>query len=199
MIGRPCGQRATGCSRTHTARFHCPGHVAPATLAFSLPERLVIGVDPGSVNLGFGVVAQRGTKLVRIASGTVRCGKRPLPERLAMIFDQLRAVCLEHCPTEAAIEGVFHQRYAQAALVLGHARGVALVALQQSQLPIAEYAPTEVKKAITGTGRAEKGQVQRMVSMMLDRYEPETLDESDALAIAICHINRPLHTPRKFR
>lgn len=116
-----------------------------------------------------------------------------------MIFDQLRAVCVEHSPTEAAIEGVFHQRNAQSALVLGHARGVAMVALQQSQLPIAEYAPTEIKKALTGTGRAEKGQVMRMVSMMLDRYEPKTHDESDALAIAICHINRPLNTPRKFR
>ncbi len=74
-----------------------------------------------------------------------------------------------------------------------------MVAMQQSEIPIAEYAPTEIKKALTGTGRAEKTQVKRMVSMMLQRYEPASLDESDALAIAICHLNRPTNLPRKFR
>ena len=116
-----------------------------------------------------------------------------------MIFDQLVAVCTKFSPTEAAIEGIFHQRNAQSALVLGHARGVALVALQQSGLTAVEYAPAEVKKALTGTGRAEKQQLKRMVSMMLQRYEPATLDESDALAIAICHVNRPTDLPRRFR
>ena len=178
-------------ARTHTAR--------PLLPPSNLSERLVIGIDPGSVNLGYGVVSQRGGKLARVASGTVRCGRRPLPERLSMIFEQLTDVCAEFTPTEAAIEGVFHQRNAQSALVLGHARGVALVALQRSGLTAAEYSPAEVKKALTGTGRAEKQQIKRMVSMMLQRYEPETLDESDALAIAICHINRPTDLPRRFR
>ncbi|MFT6398768.1 MAG: crossover junction endodeoxyribonuclease RuvC [Bradymonadia bacterium] len=137
--------------------------------------------------------------MIRVASGVVKCGRKPLPERLALIFSELCQVCKDHQPTEGAIEGVFFQRNAQSALVLGHARGVAIVALQQTKIPIAEYAPTEIKKALTGTGRAEKVQVKRMVSMMLQRYEPASLDESDALAIAICHLNRPTDLPKKFR
>lgn len=162
-------------------------------------NRLVIGIDPGSVNLGYGLVRKHGNQLIRVASGVVKCGRKPLPERLALIFSELCRVCGEHEPTEGAIEGVFHQRNAQSALVLGHARGVAIVALQQRAIPIAEYAPTEIKKAVTGTGRAEKEQVKRMVSLMLQRYEPASLDESDALATAICHLNRPTDIPRRFR
>ena len=108
-----------------------------------------------------------------------------------MIYAALAEVCAAHRPDEAAIEGIFHQRNAQSALVLGHARGAALLALEHGGLVTAEYAPATVKKAVTGRGGAEKSQVQGLVSVMLGRVDAATLDETDALAIAICHLHAP--------
>lgn len=158
----------------------------------------VIGIDPGSRFMGWGVVEQRGSQLARVASGVVRCGKHPLGERLGIIYAAIHEACATHEPNHAAIEGIFHQRNAQSALVLGHARGAAMLALSHCGLEAAEYAPAVVKKAVTGRGRAEKSQVAAMVAMLLGKFQAATEDETDALAIAICHLHAsPL--PRAIR
>lgn len=168
----------------------------PAVVPRSKPSPRVIGVDPGSVRLGIAVVERDGTTLRRVHSEVVRCGERPLGERLAMIYERIASVCRDHHPDEGAIEGLFHQRNAQSALVLGHARGVAMLALQHSGLTIHEYAPALVKKSVTGRGRAEKAQVAAMVSMMVGRFDAATADETDAVAIAICHLHASTAAPR---
>lgn len=156
----------------------------------------VIGIDPGSIVLGWGIIEKHGSKLVRVDSGVVRCGKKPLEDRLCVIYEALTQVCAHHQPSGAAIEGIFHQRNAQSALVLGHARGAAMLALRHAGLSPAEYAPTLVKKAVTGSGRAQKSQVAGMVGMMLGKFKAATADETDALAIAICHLHA---APQRFR
>ncbi|MCB9520452.1 MAG: crossover junction endodeoxyribonuclease RuvC [Myxococcales bacterium] len=153
------------------------------------PDVRVLGIDPGSIRMGWGIVEQSGGRLSRVASGVVRCGERPLPERLELIYEAITVACRTHSPTSAAIEGIFHQRSAQSALVLGHARGAALLALRHAKVPVFEYAPALVKKSVTGRGRADKSQVDALVGAMLGRFAAETHDETDALAIAICHVH----------
>ena len=160
------------------------------------PAKRVIGIDPGSITLGWGIVEKSGSKIIRIDSGIIRCGKRPLSERLGLIYAGLAEACAAHSPNAAAIEGIFHQKNAQSALVLGHARGAAMLALTHHGLVPSEYAPTIVKKAVTGTGRAEKSQVASMVGLILGTFQPKTHDETDALAIAICHLHAAAETPR---
>jgi crossover junction endodeoxyribonuclease RuvC len=142
------------------------------------------------VNCGWGIVEARGNALRHVASGTIRAGRGVFSDRLVTIYDEIRALITAHSPSEGAIEGIFHQRNAQSALKLGHARGVALVAMVHADLTVTEYEPSRVKKAVLGRGNATKEQVQAMVSMLLGRPSLQTLDESDALAIAICHLQR---------
>ena len=163
--------------------LHTLGHV-------SIRARRVIGIDPGSVCAGYAVVEQRGTKLVRIASGVVACGRQPFNQRLATLYDAFRAVVHEHGPTEGAIEAIYHQKNAQSALKLGHARGAAILALVHARLDVAEYEPSKVKLAVTGRGRADKEQVAAMVRVLVGDFEPASHDETDALAVAICHLHQ---------
>jgi len=107
-----------------------------------------------------------------------------------LIYGTIAAMCREHEPTEGAIEAIFHQKNAQSALKLGHARGAAMLALAHAGLEISDYAPTVVKKAVTGRGRADKLQVRSMVEMLLGVTASGSHDETDALAIAICHMHR---------
>ena len=147
----------------------------------------ILGIDPGSHNTGWGVVEVEGTRFRRVASGTVGTGSKHLWERLLLIDRGLEAILREYRPQGAAIESVFYAKNAQSALKLGHARGVALLGMARAGLEIGEYSPTQIKQAVTGTGRATKEQVAHMVGLLLGYSEKMGLDESDALAIAVCH------------
>lgn len=151
----------------------------------------VVGIDPGSINCGYGIV-ERGSSnnLSHISSGTIQLPRqKPLAERLQLLYSRLRDVLGEYSSEEAAIEKVFFAKGIKAALNLGHARGVVLLALAEDELPVHEYNPNEIKKAVVGYGKAEKGQVQKMVRMILSLDEEPLPDSADALAIAICHLN----------
>lgn len=155
------------------------------------PEpRRALGVDPGSIRCGWGVVELHGNRFVRVASGHLAVGKGALPDRLDAIYRGLLAVATEHRPTTAAIESLIFHRNAQSALRLGEARGVALLALHHAGLAPAEYEPSFIKKSVTGSGAAPKEQVSMMVQSMLGFAHRGALDETDALAIAICHLNQ---------
>lgn len=147
----------------------------------------VLGIDPGTAICGWGVV-ESGRRPSHVDHGVLRLGGE-LGERLAELFAGLEAVIARHAPDVVCVEGVFSHRNARSALVLGHARGVALLAASRAALPVHEYAPATVKKTVVGTGRAEKEQVAHMVSAMLSIPMPTVLDASDALAIALCHLS----------
>jgi crossover junction endodeoxyribonuclease RuvC len=153
---------------------------------------VVLGIDPGTLVTGFGVVARRGTALKLLAAGTIaNPSGTPLPERLHKIFQRLQGVLGEHKPDECAIESAFYGKNAQSALKLGHARGVCMLAAVQHGLMPAEYSPREVKRAVVGNGNASKDQVQFMVKALLGlKGDTMKLDTSDAIAIALCHIQR---------
>ena len=151
-----------------------------------------MGIDCGSEYTGFGVVEQQQNgSLHCLALGAVRLSTRePLEIRLRRIFQELSRVMAEHQPEVAAIEDVFHAANAKSALRLGHVRGVAMLAAAEAGLPVVAYAPLAVKLAVVGYGRAEKSQVQMMVTRLLQlAVAPEPPDVADALAIAICHIH----------
>ncbi len=153
---------------------------------------MVLGVDPGTLVTGFGVVSRRGTTVRLLASGTIaNSSLSSIPERLHAIYTRLRHVLAEHRPDEFAIESAFYGKNAQSALKLGHARGVCLLAAVQCGLTPAEYSPREVKKAVVGNGNASKEQVQFMVKALLGlKGDRMAADTSDAIAIALCHLNR---------
>jgi len=154
-----------------------------------------MGIDCGSEFTGYGVVdlhsSSSTTKLVSIASGTIRLHRRdPMPQRLAQIYAELTALMELHKPDVVAIEDIFHSVNAKSALKLGQVRGVALLAATNSGLMVAEYAPLTVKCAVTGYGLADKSQVQFMVTRLLGLAQaPESADAADALAVAICHVH----------
>ncbi|GAC1628981.1 MAG: crossover junction endodeoxyribonuclease RuvC [Nevskia sp.] len=147
----------------------------------------ILGIDPGSRITGWGVIEVSGTRSVCIDHGSVRCLGSELPPRLLQIFRELGAVIREYAPQESAIEEVFVNRNIASALVLGQARGAAICALAHAELPVAEYAPAQIKSAVVGSGRAEKVQVQHMVKVLLNLREAAVADAADALAVALCH------------
>ena len=152
----------------------------------------VLGVDCGTEYTGFGVVEQaEDGRLTCRAVGAIRLDKRqPLPDRLNTIFLRLSELIRQHQPDDVAIEDVFYAVTAKSALKLGQVRGVAMLAAAAAGLPVAEYAPLSIKSAVVGYGRAEKSQVQLMVSRLLSLESlPQPSDAADALAIAICHLH----------
>lgn len=147
----------------------------------------ILGIDPGSNATGYGVVERRGGCIVHVGHGTIRTpARRSLPERLAALQRGLRAALLEYAPELAVVEQVFVATNVRSALVLGQARGAILATLGDGGVPVDELAAREVKKAVTGTGSAEKGQVQYMVARLLALTEPLPRDAADALAVALC-------------
>lgn len=147
----------------------------------------VIGIDPGTRLCGWGIVERHGSKLTHVAHGTFRLGDGEFAQRLVDLERSLVDVLTAHAPDVAAIEAMFYAKNAQSAAKLGHARGVAMMVLRRSGLLVAEYPPTRVKAAVAGTGRAEKSQVGRVVSIMLGLATPPQVDAADALAVAITH------------
>jgi len=149
---------------------------------------LILGLDPGSRVTGWGLVRQDGARAVRIASGVLRLdGEADLAARLADLALRLEALLREQRPDCAALEQIFSAKSARSALVLGHARGVILASVARAGLTIREYTPAQIKQAVTGSGRAGKSQVQRMVAVLLNYRAPMGEDESDALAVALTH------------
>ena len=147
----------------------------------------IIGIDPGSRVTGYGVVEQDGQALSYIASGCIRTDGRSFPERLGTIFTGVDQLLEQYRPDLMAIEQVFVNKNADSALKLGQARGAAICAGVNRALPVAEYAPREIKQAIVGRGGADKEQVQHMVCVLLQLPARPPGDAADALAVAICH------------
>ena len=149
---------------------------------------LIIGLDPGLGTTGWGIVAKSGSRLSHVANGQVKTDPNaPLAERLVTLDRELTDVILAHRPDTSAVEEVFVNSNPQSTLKLGQARGVCLLALARAGLPVAEYATRLVKKALVGTGRAEKAQVQAMLKVLLPGVKLAGADAADALAVAICH------------
>ncbi len=155
-------------------------------------SRRILGVDPGLNCTGYGIIESRGQRARMVACGTVRPPSRlDFFKRLIYIRDGLRKIIDEHQPVEMAVEDIFCHRNVRAALILGHARGAAILAGLEAGLEAHQYTALQVKKAVVGYGRAEKGQVQKMIMIMLNLREfnqPE--DASDALAVALTHCFR---------
>lgn len=152
----------------------------------------VLGIDCGTARTGYGVIDSDGRDHRMIASGVIRTNaKQPLEARLLDISLKLREVIREHTPAAAAVEAVFTAVNMQSALKLAHVRGIALLAIAEAGLECGEYSPMEIKTSVVGYGRAEKSQVQLMVTSLLGLAAPvESEDACDALAVAICHATR---------
>lgn len=151
---------------------------------------LVIGIDPGTATTGYGLVQENADgSLEAVAYGAIETpAHTPMTERLLILYQKLSELILLHRPRRAAVEKLFFQRNVTTALSVGQARGVALLALAQAGIEVAEYTPMEVKQAVAGYGGADKRQVQQMVAALLTLDEiPHPDDAADALAIAICH------------
>jgi len=149
-----------------------------------------LGIDPGSRVTGYGIVEQAGGRIVRVDHGEIRIKNgEPFTRCLSRIYDELTEVIGRTRPDAVAIEDIFYGKNVKSLIKQGHVRGVALLAASRCGVPVHEYTPLEVKKAVVGYGQAEKHQVQMMIRAMLEL--PETLppDASDALAVAICHTN----------
>ncbi len=150
----------------------------------------VLGVDPGTVTCGWGVVECRGTQLVHVCSGAIAAaaaGRRDISLRLAFVYSSLLEVMDEHHPDELALERNFVARNVQSAFRLGEARGVAMAAAAARGIRLSEYTPMMVKKSVVGYGRADKQQVQLAVQRLLGLGEVPATDTADALAAALCH------------
>ena len=153
---------------------------------------LALGIDPGTAITGYGLVQENEDgSLALIEFGVIlTSADRPMPERLLELYHRLRDLLLLHHPQSGAVEKLFFQRNVRTALAVGQARGIVLLALAESGIPVAEYTPLEVKQAVAGYGGADKNQVQQMVRAILDMPDiPRPDDAADALAIAICHLH----------
>ena len=164
---------------------------------------LILGIDPGSVVTGFGVIRSDGTRHEYLESGCIRTvasheksGEIPMCRRLNDIYQGLSQVIMTWSPDEVAIERIFMSRSADSALKLGHARGVAMVTAANAGVPLFEYEARKIKQAIVGTGAAAKHQVAHMVKLLLGLTGDLQSDAADALAIAVCHANSRLGLER---
>ena len=158
----------------------------------------ILGLDPGLVTTGWGVIEADGNRLAHVANGQIRTDSAaPLPKRLAALAEQLEELIAEHRPGAAAAEEVFVNKNPQSTLKLGQARGVALMCAARSGIDVGEYSPALVKKAVVGTGGAEKTQVHAMIARLLPGAKIAGPDAADALAVAITHAHH-LATARRI-
>lgn len=152
----------------------------------------ILGIDPGIGSTGYGIIETDGLKHTAVLFGAIKTQTRlPFHERLLKIYNGLGGILSREKADIMAIEEVFHATNVQSALRLGHARGIALLVAAQQRMPVHEYSPLEIKSSVVGYGRAEKGQIQIMVRLLLGLPElPSPDDAADALAVAICHANQ---------
>jgi len=150
----------------------------------------ILGIDPGSIKCGYGLIGMNGKDPFYITSGTISAApSKPLQQRLKHIFETLKEIIRDTRPDDVVVEQIFFAKGAKAALSLGHARGIVLLAAAQENINLHECSALEVKKAVVGYGRAEKKQVLEMVRLILNIREPLYPDSADALALALCHAN----------
>ena len=150
----------------------------------------IIGIDPGLLHTGWSIIDIAGSTRKYVASGVILPPTRlSLPERLAFIFNCVKSLCEEFKPNECGIEVTFVNKNGKTTLLLGHARAAAITAIAVNDIPVFEYEPNKVKKALTGIGHADKDQIYKMLSILLPDAHPKTMDESDAIAIALTHAN----------
>lgn len=154
----------------------------------------IIGIDPGTINVGYGIVDSVGNSITSVSHGTIFLNKnKPIEVRLAKIHSELTSLLEQFLPDEGAIEKAFVSKNVHSALRIGEGRGVAMAAIGLFGLPVAEYAPLVIKKAVVGRGQASKDQVRSMVKVILkcpDNFATD--DTADALGVAICHTHRRL-------
>ena len=154
---------------------------------------LILGIDPGSVKTGFGIINASPVGISGrhhyVVSGVIRLPDADLAERLQIIFASICDLIEEYCPQQMAIEQVFMSKNAGSALKLGQARGAAMVAATSNRLPVAEYEARKVKQSVVGHGAADKYQVQQMIKSLLKLTATPQEDAADALAVALCHAN----------
>jgi crossover junction endodeoxyribonuclease RuvC len=152
---------------------------------------VVLGIDPGTAHTGFGVVLSRGRRLAALDGGVIdTAAGMPLERRLARIHARVCDMIAQHEPDAVAIEELYFGQNARSAFAVGQARGVVLLSAGMAGLPCFSYTPQQVKQSVCGSGRAEKGQVQRMVGVLLALPDAPSADHAaDALAVAICHAN----------
>lgn len=151
----------------------------------------ILGVDPGTYSTGYGIIHCQNRALAHIVSGTISTKKKESHQSLSRIFSEMEQILEKHKPDAVAVEDIFFSLNVKSALQLGHVRGVILLAVVRSGIPLHTYSPLEIKKAVVGYGRAEKRQVQIMVTKLLKMDQaPFSADASDALAVAICHLHR---------
>ncbi len=176
----------------------------------------IMGIDPGTVCCGYGIVetnrkmpgrshesgvnlCSHSSRLVHVASGDIKMNRKdPLPERLKVLYHSLKAIFDTYNPVHVCIEKVFYHKSFRAAMALGSTRGITMLLAAENSIPLFEYNPTELKMALTGYGRAEKRQVNEMVKIILnlnDSVSAFTEDTTDALALCICHINSSYQNP----
>ena len=149
----------------------------------------ILGIDPGSLATGYGIIDQVGQQLTYVASGCIRAKGESLAERLGIIFAGVNSIIHEFLPQEMAIEQVFMNKNADSALKLGQARGAAICAGVHSHLPVDEYAARQIKQAVVGKGSATKEQVQHMICVLLSLPGKPQSDAADALGVAVCHVH----------
>jgi crossover junction endodeoxyribonuclease RuvC len=152
-------------------------------------EKIILGLDPGTTIMGYGVISVKGTKLTIIQFGVIHLSKYEGHElKLKKIFDRVLGLVDEYHPDHVALEAPFYGKNVQSMLKLGRAQGVAMAAALSREVPIIEYAPKKVKQSVTGNGNASKEQVAKMLMNLLNIKElPKLLDATDALAVAVCH------------
>lgn len=152
---------------------------------------LIIGVDPGLANTGYGIIDVQGQTLKPVTYGCITTpADMPFPERLLQIHDAFSEVLDHHKPELCAMESIFFAKNAKSAFQVGHARGASILTAALREIPVYEYTPIQIKKALTGVGRADKNQVQYMTRVILSLKEiPKPDHAADALAVAICHAN----------
>ena len=152
---------------------------------------IIIGIDPGLAIVGFGVIRKEKNRITPVSYGCIRTSsEKQSPERLMEIYDEMIALFEKYMPCAVAVETLFFTNNITSAMGVSEARGVIFLAAQQKNIPVIEYTPKQVKQAITGSGRADKKQVQEMIKRLLDLDEvPKPDDAADGLSIALCHIN----------
>src|SRR4030067_2941586 len=150
---------------------------------------IILGIDPGTIITGYGIIKQNFSACRRIASGSIKLPKKEnLPQKLEIIYDGLDKLIKTYKPDEFAIETAFYGRNVQTAMKIGYARGAAILAAAHCKVPMSEYSPREIKKSVVGKGAASKEQVSYMIKTLLSVKEKKMrFDESDALAVALCH------------
>jgi len=164
------------------------------------PPVRILGIDPGLRRTGWGLIEVEGNRLVFVGCGSVEPAEGlPLARRLLAIHQGLAAVLDDFRPAEAAVEQTFVNKDGVATLKLGQARGVAMLAPAQFGIPVAEYAPNQVKKAVVGAGHADKNQILMMLKILLPKAEPKSADAADALAIAITHAHHRASAALRLR